>query len=206
MRLLASRSDTRRHYLPVRAGLGTGLIQIDPHGGMPQRTSAAVAGNDALARESDGFPLDHLDGGEGLGLEAHVELFEARTLHGVLPWVLGLGPGCREVGRLLGRNVCGGVRLCHGSDGLGLRRGGRVGRGRCVRGADEEAVGGPSDGGSRDCAACGECRHGSVTRSDHDVRVPYQMRREEQIDGRVEVFVTWQLKGDSAHSMHALPI
>lgn len=123
----------------VRAGLRSRLIEVDKHLGVTERASTAVTCGNALTRKTDGFSLDHLDGSERLGLEAHVELFETWTLHGVLPWVLGLGPCCGEVGRLFGRNVFRCVYLCYWTNRPGLWRGGSVGRGRCVDGAHKEA-------------------------------------------------------------------
>ena len=128
-----------KRNLPVRARLGTRLVEVDKHFGVTERASAAITSSNAFARQSNGFPLDHFDRCERLGLESHVELFEARSLHGVLPWVLALGPCCGEVGRLFGRNVFGSVHLCYWTHWPGLRCGGRVGRGGSVDRTNKEA-------------------------------------------------------------------
>ena len=153
--------------LPVWAGLGAWLVKVDEDPRVAKRASASITGSDTLAREADGVSLNHLDGSERLRLEAHIDLFEAGALHGILPRVLAIRPGCWEVGRLLGGDVWRRVRLCYWTHRLGLRRGRRVGRGRCVDRAEEEAIGSTRDGASVKCTAGGKGRYGGVATYKH---------------------------------------
>lgn len=76
------------------------------------RTLTSIALHNPLFRQSDRLALDHLHRAQRLRLQFRRHLFESRSAHRHLAWVLRRTPGGRIVGRLLLGHV--GRRMGHG--------------------------------------------------------------------------------------------